>query len=84
MTPEEITAMAKEAGVLPSSPFVGVRPQDQMALVRFAELVAEKAAAQEREACARIAAGQWANVAEKLYGIECAAAIRDRGQKGGV
>ena len=51
---------------------------------RFAALVAEKAAAKEREACARIAADQWSNVAEKMYGIECAAAIRARGQKGGV
>lgn len=83
MTPEEITAMAKEAGVLPSSPFVGVRPQDQMALVRFAELVADKAAAQEREACAAVAADTYyGNPGEVNH--EIAAAIRARGQKGGV
>ena len=74
MTHEEIIAMANEAGLnsyrIPPSQAVEV-------WTRFAALVAAK----EREACARIAAGQWSNVAEKLYGIECAAAIRGRGQK---
>ena len=48
------------------------------------KLMCEKMLDAEREVCARIVAGQWMNVAEKLYGIECAAAIRARGQKWGA
>lgn len=48
------------------------------------KLMCEKMLATEREVCARIVAGQWTNVAEKMYGIECAAAIRARGQKEGA
>ena len=73
MTHEEIIAMAREEGLS----FV---PDTNSPLAR----IVRKAVAKEREACARIAAGQWTNVAEKLYGIECAAAIRARGQKEGL
>lgn len=48
------------------------------------KLMCKKMLDAEREVCARIVAGQWTNVAEKLYGIECAAAIRARGTKEGV
>jgi hypothetical protein len=34
----------------------------------------------EREACAKVCENQWSNVAERMYGEECAAAIRARGQ----
>ena len=43
-------------------------------LERFAELVR----ADEREACAKVCETEWSNVAERMYGEECAAAIRAR------
>ena len=60
----------------------------------FAKLVADKAikdapdykmgyadgVAVEREACAKVCENEWSNVAEKMYGLECAAAIRARNQ----
>ena len=36
-------------------------------------------AAAEREACAKLCENEWSNVAERMYGQECAAAIRARG-----
>ncbi len=30
------------------------------------------------EACAKVCETEWSNVAEKMYGLECAAAIRSR------
>jgi hypothetical protein len=65
-------------------------------LERFAALVAAAAvretsaeyslgwndgAMMEREACAKVCETEWSNVAEKMYGQECAAAIRARGQE---
>ena len=44
-------------------------------LERFAELVR----ADEREACAKVCETEWSNVAERIYGEECAVAIRARG-----
>jgi hypothetical protein len=41
-------------------------------LEAFAELVR----ADEREACAKVCESEWSNVAERMYGEECAAAIR--------
>jgi len=35
-------------------------------------------AAAEREACAKVCETEWSNVAERMYGEECAAAIRAR------
>ena len=35
--------------------------------------------ADEREACAKVCESEWSNVAERMYGEECAAAIRARG-----
>jgi hypothetical protein len=46
-------------------------------LERFAALVVER----EREQCAKVCETEWSNVAEKMYGQECAAAIRARGQE---
>jgi hypothetical protein len=34
----------------------------------------------EREACAKLVESEWSNVAERMYGHECAAAIRARGE----
>lgn len=35
---------------------------------------------QEREACAKVCESEWSNVAERMYGEECAKAIRARGE----
>jgi hypothetical protein len=43
-------------------------------------VMATKMVKKEREACAKVCETQWSNVAEKMYGLECAAAIRARGQ----
>jgi len=45
-------------------------------IVAFAKLVAAK----EREACAKLCESESSNVAEHMFGKECAAAIRARGQ----
>ena len=39
----------------------------------------DQALADEREACAKVCESEWSNVAERMYGEECAAAIRARG-----
>jgi hypothetical protein len=39
---------------------------------------AMKARAGEREACAKVCETKWSNVAERMYGEECAKAIRAR------
>ena len=36
------------------------------------------AIAEEREVCAKVCETEWSNVAERMYGEECAAAIRAR------
>lgn len=41
---------------------------------------ARKAEAEEREACAKVCESEWSNVAERMYGKDCAAAIRARGE----
>jgi hypothetical protein len=35
--------------------------------------------ADEREACAKVCESEWSNTAERMYGQECATAIRARG-----
>lgn len=40
----------------------------------------EAAVKAEREACAKVCESEWSNVAERMYGEECAAAIRSRGE----
>ncbi len=80
MTPEEIIAMAKEAGFdmsrLPSIRAANVYGEVNDELERFASLVAAK----EREACAQVCL--------ELHSLDtpwdCAVAIRARGQKEGA
>ena len=67
MTHEEIIAMAREEGLS----FV---PDANSPLVR----IVRKAVAKEREACAQVCESEWENVAERMYGRECAAFIRAR------
>ena len=75
-TPEEITAMATEAGLNSYR----IAPGEAVAVwERFAALVAAK----EREACAQLAGDSYyGNPGELNH--EIAAAIRARGQKEGV
>ena len=40
----------------------------------------EAAVKAEREACGKVCESEWSNVAERMYGEECAAAIRSRGE----
>lgn len=79
-TPEEITAMAKEAGMA-----LAIGDSRCGYIERFAALVSEKAAAKEREACAQVCENfnpEHSKV--NYYDRAMAAAIRARGQKGGV
>lgn len=71
MTQEDIIRMAREAGGGLESDYMNIS-----ALKRFAALVA----AFEREACARVCENEWSTVAERMYGQECAAAIRARSE----
>lgn len=96
MTQDEIIAMAREAGLGNALGSVDGLDEMARFAALVAEkvearaneraneswkLMCKKMLDAEREVCARIVAGQWTNVAEKLYGIECAAAIRARSQK---
>lgn len=72
MTQEEINAMAKEAGLM-------YMPQPNSPLVR----IVKKAVQLEREACAQLAMEFRRGAGDPVCG-EVAAAIRARGQKGGV
>lgn len=97
MTPEEITAMAKEAG-FPFNKYGLLQGDDDgeidadAAFASFAALVAAK----EREACAQVCEStvwtasipEWRDMTKHDIAVKsmlaCAAAIRARGQKGGV
>ena len=66
-----VIEMAREAGLVGG-------PVYARGLERFAELVRAGSIADEREACAKVCETEWSNVAERMYGEECAAAIRAR------
>lgn len=84
MTPEEITAMAKEAG-FPFNKYGLLQGDDDgeidadAAFASFAALVAAK----EREACSQVAMEFRRGAGDPVCG-EVAAAIRARGQKEGA
>ena len=85
MTPEELIAMAKEAGFdmsrLPSIRASNVYGEVNDELAIFAALVSAK----EREACAKVCDGVENGEGETAgLACECAAAIRARGTKEGV
>lgn len=46
--------------------------------LRRAQGAVHHVAAEEREACAKVCENEWSNVAERMYGQECATAIRAR------
>ena len=52
-------------------------PAEMEAMERQVNILTD-ALAQEREACAKLCESEWSNVAERMYGEECAAAIRAR------
>ncbi len=81
MTQDEIIAMARQVG------YPIQHPEWQKATEEFAALVAAKATASEREACAKVCEEQserWAVPVTsddyRLMWAECAEAIRARGQ----
>lgn len=83
--------MAREAGLLPDNahpaPETRAMRQRSEAVQIFATLVAEKAAANEREACAQLCDEQFeksTTAAGAFRADMCAAAIRARGTKEGV
>ena len=47
---------------------------------RYACVAMREAVEAEREACAKLCETEWSNVAERIYGEECATAIRARSQ----
>ena len=71
MTREEILQIGRKAGALIEI----AQEKDLLWLERFTEMVAAK----EREACAKLCESESSNVAEHMFGKECAAAIRARG-----
>ena len=68
MSPNEIIAMARDANP----------EHDLTAMLPFLSRFAALAAAKEREACAHVCESEWSDVAERMYGRECAAFIRAR------
>ena len=70
MSQDEIIAMAREAN-----------PENDLnSMLQFLQRFAALVAAKEREACAQVCESEWSNVAERMYGRECAASIRARGK----
>ena len=72
LSDDAIIAMARDAN--PEHDLTAMLPF----LSRFAALAAALAAAKEREACAHVCESEWSDVAERMYGRECAAFIRAR------
>lgn len=83
MTTEEIIAMAKEARISE----MGLNADGSIHLLGLFERFADLVAAKEREACAQVC-DEHAMVSTSgegsVWSASCAAAIRARGQKGGV
>ena len=73
-----VIEMAREAG------FVEYEIEDyttsgyDIRYERLVEIARADAIAAEREACAKVCESEWSNVAERMYGEECAKAIRAR------
>ena len=86
MTQDDIISMAREAGAVEEMIAMGRSDGvlfSASELFRFAALVAAKAAAEEREACAQLAAQTVCDLhtptGVKIYGSRAAKAIRARG-----
>lgn len=92
MNREEITKLAREAGFVGMDGDHGAlrrfavlvaaaeREKVRSAMKRAFRRMASLIRADEREQCAKVCEAEWSNVAERMYGKECAAAIRARNQ----
>ena len=82
MTQDEIIEMAKEARIHRDDSWRFEMLQEKNALEAFAKLVAEKAAAKEREACAKLLESRKTGANELMDAVRDmeAKAIRARGQ----
>jgi len=86
MTQDEIIEMARQAGMEQDGNmwFSNLYKTDMDVhishLEAFAKLVAAKAAAKEREACAKVCDFEWGTPSQKDLGIMFAQAIRARGE----
>jgi hypothetical protein len=94
MTQDEIIEMARQAEIIyrenvdevHSFLTDGVYLEDLEAFAKLVEDAAFKrwaaqtklAVEAQRETCAKICESEWTNIAEKIYGEECAKAIRAR------
>ena len=86
MTRDEITSIAREAGIIDRSPAVKVGPAMMNALGNFFALAYEEGAKAEREACAKACQGVvdggkydgW----QQYAAAACRDEIRARGEKG--
>jgi len=78
MTDEEIIEMARQVAGMITIHANGEATYSfyEYQLKTFTNLVAQH----EREACAKLCESESSNVAEHMFGKECAAAIRARGQ----
>jgi len=93
MTKDEIIAMAKEANpendlnsmlqfLQRFAALVAAKERKECAehYIKIAREAIAFAKEEEREACAHVCESEWSNVAERMYGRECAASIRARGK----
>ena len=83
MTQDEIIEMARQAGMEQDGNmwFSNIDMDVHIShLEAFAKLVAAKAAAKEREACAKVCDFEWGTPSQKDLGIMFAQAIRARGE----
>jgi len=83
MTQDEIIEMARQAGMeqYGNMWFSNIDMDVHIShLEAFAKLVAAKAAAKEREACAKVCDFEWGTPSQKDLGIMFAQAIRARGE----
>jgi hypothetical protein len=81
MTQDEIIEMARQVGKNLETSDEGYRLWTYEALEAFAKLVAEKAAAKEREACAKVCDDIHANYEAEDVFSSYAEAIRARGEQ---
>ena len=81
MTQDEIIEMARQTGCL--GPYESSTGFSAEVAIKFAKLVAAK----ERDACAKVCETLWNTpengmaTEEECYGLQCAEAIRNRGEE---
>lgn len=75
MSQDEIIAMGNEAALEHGHTY---EPEPGDGTIEFLGSFAALVIAKEREACAHVCESEWSNVAERMYGRECAGSIRAR------